>query len=210
MSNDLNRPGDDGHPLGLPYYGCPMGDAVIRFLKNYARFSGRASRSEFWWVMLALVIADAIFNTLSTGTPGGLAKIFAVLFVVFQLLIIVPSLALMTRRAHDTNLSGWWVVGLCVLYAISGSLVTTAFLQSFQLFSPVEYSTGAMAMTWGGGVLSIVAAALFFVITLRKPRPEGVRFDKQVTTSDPRSKSDGRGFEPSGVREDESSSNIIG
>lgn len=190
---------DGGHPLGLPYYGCPMGDAVIRFFQNYAKFSGRASRSEFWWVVLATVIASTIFVMLSAGLPGIMGNVFAILFIVFELSIIVPSLALMTRRAHDSNMSGWWVFGYYAANALSGSLAVSAFIQAFSKMivmiensdnsvaslSQMSINSGAVTMMGVSSLLSLVTLVLFFVITLRKPRPEGVRFDKQYIPTPP-------------------------
>lgn len=191
---------DGDHPLGLPYYGCPMGDAVIRFFQNYAKFSGRASRSEFWWVMLATVIASTIFVILSAGFPGIMGNVFAILFIVFELLVIIPSLALMTRRAHDSNMSGWWVFGYYAANALTGSLAASAFIQaltpskmiviensnnSVAALSQMSINSGAVTMMGVSSLLSLVTFILFLVITLRKPRPEGVRFDKQYIPTPP-------------------------
>lgn len=190
---------DGGHPLGLPYYGCPMGDAVIRFFQNYAKFSGRASRSEFWWVVLATVIASTIFVMLSAGFLGIMGNVFAILFIVFELSIIVPSLALMTRRAHDSNMSGWWVFGYYAANALTGSLAVSAFIQAltpskmivienyeqYGALSQMSINSGAVTMMGVSSLLSLVTLVLFFVITLRKPRPEGVRFDKQYIPTPP-------------------------
>ena len=190
---------DGGHPLGLPYYGCPMGDAVIRFFQNYAKFSGRASRSEFWWVVLATVIASTIFVMLSAGFPGIMGNVFAILFIVFELSIIVPSLALMTRRAHDSNMSGWWVFGYYAANALTGSLAVSAFIQAltpskmivienyeqYGALSQMSINSGAVTMMGVSSLLSLVTLVLFLVITLRKPRPEGVRFDKQYIPTPP-------------------------
>lgn len=190
---------DGDHPLGLPYYDCPMGDAVIRFFQNYAKFSGRASRSEFWWVVLATVIASTIFVMLSAGFPGIMGNVFAILFIVFELSIIVPSLALMTRRAHDSNMSGWWVFGYYAANALTGSLAASAFIQAltpskmivienyeqYGALSQMSINSGAVTMMGVSSLLSLVTLVLFFVITLRKPRPEGVRFDKQYIPTPP-------------------------
>ena len=40
-------------PLDKPYYGCSFQEAFLRFWKKYTVFKGRASRSEFWWWVLA-------------------------------------------------------------------------------------------------------------------------------------------------------------
>ncbi|BCW09607.1 MULTISPECIES: DUF805 domain-containing protein [Paenarthrobacter] len=107
-------------PLWAPYYGAPIGAAVKRFFKKYAAFSGRASRSEYWWVALVLgvvgfvlqlltgILGAAGATTTSSGTiPGPGAAVGLILVLVFYLAVLIPSLALLVRRLHDANLSGW-------------------------------------------------------------------------------------------------------
>lgn len=53
-------------PLDKPYYGCSFQEAFLRFWKKYTVFKGRASRSEFWWWVLA---AFGINIVLDTSTP---------------------------------------------------------------------------------------------------------------------------------------------
>ena len=65
--------------------------------KHYVDFTGRARRSEYWWWMLCVVIANYI-------PYAGL---------VLLLVMLVPTLAVSARRLHDTGRSGWWqLVGL--------------------------------------------------------------------------------------------------
>ena len=71
--------------------------------KKYAEFSGRARRQEYWMFFLfnfiagiAVGIVDGILGT--TGALSGL----------YNLAIIIPSLAVAARRLHDTDRSGWW------------------------------------------------------------------------------------------------------
>ncbi|TFZ47201.1 DUF805 domain-containing protein [Stenotrophomonas maltophilia] len=95
-------------------------------LKRYTQFSGRASRSEFWWFQLFVVIVSIPLYVLSfiAGYTGSstLALVSAGLSVVLWLAVIVPLIAVTVRRLHDTDRSGWWyllmlvpVVGLVVL-----------------------------------------------------------------------------------------------
>lgn len=51
-------------PLNKPYYGCPPQEAVTRFFRKYVVFSGRASRSEFWWAILGYVIVSVVLSWL--------------------------------------------------------------------------------------------------------------------------------------------------
>ncbi|HEY8702131.1 MAG TPA: DUF805 domain-containing protein [Arthrobacter sp.] len=106
-------------PLWAPYYGAPFPAAVRRFFKKYAAFSGRASRSEYWWWALASVGLSIILNIIvgaggaatsgvtSSSAPGPGAMLGSVLLIIWGLATIVPSLALSVRRLHDGNFSGW-------------------------------------------------------------------------------------------------------
>ncbi|HEY0249351.1 MAG TPA: DUF805 domain-containing protein [Gryllotalpicola sp.] len=108
-------PGAGEPPLDQPFYGAPFGAAVRRFFTKYAVFSGRASRSEFWWWTLLYVIIEVVLSFFtghrtSEGSLTGLSATFSGLAGLWNLAIIVPFLALSARRLHDTNRSGWWVL----------------------------------------------------------------------------------------------------
>lgn len=98
-------PGD----LTLPLYGATFGQAVSRFYGSYARFSGRASRSEFWWAMLALTVVAFLCGAFvgAAGEDSPLELIAMVIMVLFLLGCAIPGWALLVRRLHDANLSGW-------------------------------------------------------------------------------------------------------
>jgi uncharacterized membrane protein YhaH (DUF805 family) len=78
--------------------------------RAYAEFSGRASRSEYWWFQLFTILAGAAAGALS-GSIGNVASIA----------FFLPSLATGVRRLHDVGRSGWWFliaftgIGLLVL-----------------------------------------------------------------------------------------------
>ena len=78
-------------------------DQSIRsVLGNYATFSGRAGRSEFWyWVLFVLLVSIAlnIVGTFVNGT-GALSGLFS-------LATFLPGLAVDVRRLHDIGKSGW-------------------------------------------------------------------------------------------------------
>jgi uncharacterized membrane protein YhaH (DUF805 family) len=118
-------------PLDQPLYGATFGQAISRFWKKYATFSGRASRSEYWFAVLfvALVLiviwVPGFIAGLSTGTPGTTANgspsttmgpaiiPFAVVGGLFYLAILIPAIAIQVRRLHDANLSGgFWFLHL--------------------------------------------------------------------------------------------------
>jgi uncharacterized membrane protein YhaH (DUF805 family) len=102
-------------PLDQPLYGASFGDAIRRFFKKYADFTGRASRSEYWWFFLFAILIAAVYEILlvSLGTIGNggrgfgpIGWILIVVYIIWALAILVPSLALSWRRLHDANLPG--------------------------------------------------------------------------------------------------------
>lgn len=90
-----NRFGEVGRPMDFM-------QAVSAFFSNYFNFSGRASRSEFWWAILFLFIV----NTIVSFIP--------LLGAVWTLGIFFPSIALAARRLHDINRSGWFQLLSCL------------------------------------------------------------------------------------------------
>jgi uncharacterized membrane protein YhaH (DUF805 family) len=76
---------------------------------NYANFSGRARRSEYWYyVLFNLIICMVLF-----GLSFALGMVGMILYIVYALGTLIPSLAVVVRRLHDVNKSGWfYFVGL--------------------------------------------------------------------------------------------------
>jgi uncharacterized membrane protein YhaH (DUF805 family) len=89
---------------------------VARFFMKYATFSGRASRSEYWWWALVSGIVSGVTNLLMLAGRSSGGKLGAVYFVglalagIWLLATFIPSLALLVRRLHDSNRSGWMVL----------------------------------------------------------------------------------------------------
>jgi uncharacterized membrane protein YhaH (DUF805 family) len=73
-------------------------------LENYANFSGRARRAEYWWAYLITIGITVVLFIL--GAVIGDAGI--ILPVLFMLGMFIPLLAAGIRRLHDTNKSGWF------------------------------------------------------------------------------------------------------
>ncbi|OIH97065.1 DUF805 domain-containing protein [Curtobacterium sp. MCBA15_001] len=146
--------------MWAPWYGIALPNAVKRFFKKYARFDGRASRSEFWWwaltnfVVLAVLYtifgigaATSSYQSVSNGyaetavmtSPSVLYVIAGILIALWGLAILVPSLALYWRRLHDANLPG-----------------------------PFYFL----------GLIPFVGAIILLVFALMGSKPEGQRFDR--------------------------------
>lgn len=131
-------------------------EAVARYFGQYATFTGRATRAEFWWVQLFnfiisfvlyllpliyLLASGMSFLSLATGTPM-LLKVSQVILSLYGLATLIPSLALTVRRLHDISRSGYWLIAFYVLYfaafiiIISGAMMT-ALLPGRNMFAMV-------------------------------------------------------------------------
>ena len=98
--------------------GMNMIEAYKKMFANYANFSGRACRGEYWWVVLCQVIIYVIFYIIMfAGAVMGsnaLAMIAYGLMMLYGLATVVPLLALTMRRLHDTDKSGWFILLGCI------------------------------------------------------------------------------------------------
>tara|TARA_Y100001970_G_scaffold50728_1_gene64191 strand:- start:195 stop:566 length:372 start_codon:yes stop_codon:yes gene_type:complete len=83
--------------------------AIIKCFMLYAIFSGRAKRAEFWWFFLFCMIVGLMGSVIDGGL--GLDAAIGgngVFTTLIQLATFLPSIAVGSRRLHDTNRSGWW------------------------------------------------------------------------------------------------------
>lgn len=79
-------------------------------IKNYAGFSGRAVRREYWMFYLVYLVIYAALAIASAVLPNALGSVFGILVLVFAIGLLVPSIAVGVRRLHDTDHSGWWLL----------------------------------------------------------------------------------------------------
>lgn len=100
-------------------------------LKRYVDFSGRSRRKEYWLFNLGVVLIYSALLTVSfvssapDGEPGAVSALVALLFIVIWLALIIPSLAVLVRRLHDQERSGWLV--LLAFVPVIGGLVLLIF-----------------------------------------------------------------------------------
>lgn len=95
-------------------------DAIRSVLTQYAGFSGRARRSEYWWFYLFITIANIVFGCLS-----GVAEAAVFIGLIVSLALLLPTIAVSVRRLHDTNRSGWFM--LLGLIPIVGGIILLIF-----------------------------------------------------------------------------------
>ncbi|NHB57549.1 DUF805 domain-containing protein [Acinetobacter sp. 194] len=98
-----------------------MIDWFVKCLKNYANFTGRARRKEYWFFTLVYVIGLII--TIIIDAILGTYALFAAVWI---LGLIVPSLSVAVRRLHDTNRSGWFY--LIQMIPLVGPIILLIFL----------------------------------------------------------------------------------
>ena len=91
-------------------------EAIKTCFKKYATFSGRASRSEFWYFQLFIVIFFFTYPVLLfTIVPNELIEsIGGFIFIIAYIAILIPTYAVACRRLHDINRSGWWTIPIMI------------------------------------------------------------------------------------------------
>ena len=95
---------------------------------NYAKFSGRTSRRDFWMTILGYFLLSILVGFVA-GFIGGLFDIknlATITPVLLMLVSIVPLLALYARRLHDINKSAWWL--LIDFVPLVGGIILLVFL----------------------------------------------------------------------------------
>jgi len=108
-----------------------FGEALKSFWANYTNFKGRARRSEYWFVQLFLVVVNLAAAVIDLALMDGDVDRFiangggGIVGLVLILATIIPALAVLIRRLHDTGRIGWWA--LIGLVPIAGAIVLLVF-----------------------------------------------------------------------------------
>lgn len=94
-------------------------ESIKTCYKKFFDFSGRASKSEFWWFQLYAIIIYALMFVFQ----GDLAILFSIITIANA----IPNWAASVRRLHDTDKSGWFVLisiipilGLIIFFLLMG------------------------------------------------------------------------------------------
>ncbi len=119
-------------------------DAVATAFRRYFDFSGRSSRSEFWWFFLFCVLLYMLTFSLTINELGQidesnpeafLSKALTSWFGLAFILTLIPSISISIRRFHDINMSGWWYVALQIVPSILAQLILIfSFISFMTLF----------------------------------------------------------------------------
>ncbi len=111
-------------------------DWMLMPLRRYADFAGRSRRKEYWMFALGVIGVVVLLCALALLMSGGLSGMaqnggflagpFMIIFGVFWLGLIVPSIAVQVRRFHDQDKSGWFVLLNFIPYL--GGLIVLVFM----------------------------------------------------------------------------------
>ena len=82
--------------------------SVKTCFNKYAVFTGRASRSEFWFFVLFGFLGGIIASIIDVMILGYQFEENGPINLIFSVALIVPSISVAARRLHDINKSGWW------------------------------------------------------------------------------------------------------
>ena len=143
----------------------------ILCLRNYVNFSGRARRKEYWFFVLFTFIFSIVARLLDLLIFGPSGMLISGLF---GLAMLLPQLAVLVRRLHDTNRSGKWVLGYYLLTILwTGILIVWGmkyFVAAMQgtASMPVGFSIFAIV-----GVLAILAYAIVLLVWSCLPGTKG-------------------------------------
>ena len=100
--------------------------SISTCMRKYVTFSGRATRSEFWWFYLFTVLVNLVATSQASSFLPTLLDgqdmtenessyflnnfFFLYLSTITSLILLLPSLAVAVRRLHDVGRSGWWIL----------------------------------------------------------------------------------------------------
>jgi len=159
-----------------------MIDAVKLFFKNYFNFTGRASRSEYWWFILAFAIVYLVISTIesvfifsaifddilndpySYSASDAIKDSFLMPSFLFCIAMTIGMFSLVARRLQDRGHSGWWQLAN-VIPQILFLIPYFDFLFSIMDGGPINTGAGIAAsifgiIAFGTGVTMIVFLCL--------------------------------------------------
>ncbi len=151
--------------------------SVKTCFSNYAVFSGRAQRSEFWWFFLFSVVSSAV------------AGVVPVVGQIYPLVLLIPSLAVSARRLHDTGRSAWWLLlhlfSFLALGAGFVALVAVAFASEssndenvFVVFAAIALVSFLIAL--GGSIVLLVFFALPGTVGTNRYGPDPLQTESGI------------------------------
>lgn len=81
-----------------------FGESIKTCYRKYANFKGRASRAEYWWYVLFVILVSIGISIVGGGGRGG------ILNSLWSLANLLPLLAAGVRRMQDIGKPGWYII----------------------------------------------------------------------------------------------------
>ena len=119
-----------------------FGSAVSSVFRNYATFSGRASRAEYWWWVLFYILVSILLAAIDVVAFGSHAE--GPFSGVWGLVTLLPALAVSVRRLHDIGRTGWWM--LIALVPLIGTILLLVWQCRRGDMGPNQYGSDPLAM----------------------------------------------------------------
>ena len=143
-----------------------MINAYKNFFKGYAEFTGRSPRPDYWWVWLGNIILSipfwviyiytvflsAVMDSVSDSASEAAFMIFglvAIIYVVFYLAILVPTIALTIRRLRDAGFH-WAFIFLRFAPMVGGIALLILLAMPTKETEVVNYSESQAVKNEGG------------------------------------------------------------
>ena len=145
------------------YSGAPargFREAISVCLRKYITFSGRASRSEYWYFILFGFLVG-VATSLIDRTIFGIESESSPIYWLASLALLLPSIAAAVRRLHDTNRSGWWY-GSLIIGPFGGM-----FIIGFMI-AVTPYTSGDLAVPLALFAIAILVYAIVLIVFLCK------------------------------------------
>ncbi|OLS42685.1 DUF805 domain-containing protein [Rhodovulum sulfidophilum] len=153
-----------------------FGQALRTCRCKFARFGGRASRAEYWYLVLAFVVANWVAGTLDYMFFDGRHP----LGVFLAGIAFLPMTSAGWRRLHDVNRRGWWLLlpGIASLIFLVGAFVIRGLnAQPMAEIPTVSNSTGWLyTVMLGFPLVSLVSTIWLIVQLARRSDPQENRF----------------------------------
>tara|TARA_X000001036_G_C20437590_1_gene707906 strand:- start:315 stop:695 length:381 start_codon:yes stop_codon:yes gene_type:complete len=88
-----------------------FGNAISTCFKKYGSINGRATRSEYWYWTLFVILVSIATLVLDVNFFGStIDDEFTPLNSIWTLVVFIPGITVTVRRFHDVNRSGWWIL----------------------------------------------------------------------------------------------------
>ena len=157
--------------------------AVANGFKNYGRFTGRATRSEFWFFMLALYIMEILLVVLNfiAAVPliirdEEVTFLMGLPFLVVDfgvaVALFIPALSVSVRRLHDSDRSGRWI-WLAIASTLCLAIVPTLTGLSHRLWENMDSVVAALVVCFAIFYLVWLAASIYIIVLFCQPGTEG-------------------------------------